>query len=99
MDREFSDEITGLMPMVPHKIAGVDCPGRVVAIVDGNHVELRCDRCGGVVGVVQVGVMEGLLGLDCGGAECPHCHKLNTLPEADAVTEFVCEYCGKSVRL
>jgi len=97
MDREFSDEINGLMPVVSHGIAGVDCSGRVVAVVDGNHVELRCNRCGGVVGVVQVGVMEGLLGLDCAEATCPYCQKLNTFPGSGEVTAFVCEYCGKSV--
>jgi hypothetical protein len=25
------------------------------------------------VGVVQVGIMEGLLGLDCATTTCPHC--------------------------
>jgi hypothetical protein len=99
MDREFSDEITGLMPVVPHGIAGVDCSGRVVAVVDGNNVELRCNQCGGVVGVVQVGVMEGLLGLDCAEAACPFCQRVNTFPGLDAVTAFVCQYCGKSVEI
>ena len=65
MDREFSDELTGLMPSVLHGITGVDCSGRVVAIVEDSNVELRCERCGTVVGVVQVGIMEGLLGLEC----------------------------------
>lgn len=96
MDREFSDEITGLMPVVPHGLAGVECPGRVVAVVDGGTVELRCDRCGGVVGVVQVGVMEGLLGLDCAEVICPHCEKVNTLPGPDAAA-YICEHCGRNV--
>ncbi len=64
MDREFSEELTGLMPVVQHGFGGVDCPGRVVAVVEGGTVELRCDECGAVVGMVQVGIMEGLLGWD-----------------------------------
>jgi hypothetical protein len=50
MDQEFSDELTGLMPVVPHGISGVDCSGRIIATVEDNDVELRCNRCGAVVG-------------------------------------------------
>jgi hypothetical protein len=64
VDREFSEELTGLMPVVSHRSGGVDCGGSIVAIVESGSVELRCDRCGAAVGVVQVGIMEGLLGLD-----------------------------------
>lgn len=71
MDQEFSDELTGLMPVVPHGIGGADCSGRIIAAVEDDNVELQCDRCGAVVGVVQVGVMEGLLGLDCEDAADP----------------------------
>jgi hypothetical protein len=97
MDREFSDELTGLMPCVLHGITGVACTGRVVAIVEDSNVELRCDTCGAVVGVVQVGIMEGLLGLDCGEATCPYCGKLNTFPACAEMAAYVCEHCGKSV--
>jgi hypothetical protein len=69
MDRDFSDELTRLMPVVPHGIGGVDCPGCIVALVEGGSVELRCNRCGATVGVVQVGIMEGLLGLN--GEDAP----------------------------
>ncbi len=65
VDLEFSDELTGLMPAVQHAFGGVDCGGSIVAIVESGTVELRCNTCGAVVGVVQVGIMEGLLGLDC----------------------------------
>ena len=97
MDREFSDELTGLMPVVPHGITGVDCSGCVVAVVEESDVELRCDKCGAVVGVVQVGIMEGLLGLDCATAECPHCGKLNTFPGASEVSTYTCDGCGKVI--
>jgi hypothetical protein len=97
VDREFSDELTGLMPVVPHENAGVECPGHVVAVVEGRTVELRCSQCGGVVGVVQVGIMEGLLGLDCATATCPHCGKLHTFTDSLDVTRYVCEGCGRVV--
>jgi hypothetical protein len=97
MDREFSDELTALMPRVLHGITGVNCSGRVVAVVEGTSVELRCDKCGAVVGVVQVGIMEGLLGLDCAGATCPYCGKVNTFPGCGEVVAYVCAYCNKSV--
>jgi len=69
VDSEFSKELTGLMPVVPHRTGGVDCNGCIVAVVENGTVELRCNECGTVVGVVQVGIMEGLLGLDCDDAD------------------------------
>jgi hypothetical protein len=97
MDREFSDELTGLMPLVLHGIAGVDCTGRVVAVVEESTVELCCDKCGAVVGVVQVGIMEGLLGLDCTGATCPYCGILNTFSDPAEVAAYLCAHCGRRV--
>jgi hypothetical protein len=32
--------------------------------VEGSSVELRCNECRAVVGVIQIDVMRGLLGLD-----------------------------------
>jgi len=97
MNREFSDELTGLMPVVPHGISGVNCSGNIVAVVEDSDVELRCNQCGATVGVVQVNIMEGLLGLDCTEATCPFCAKVNTLPCFSEVSEYICEQCGKAV--
>jgi hypothetical protein len=97
MDREFSDEITGLMPVVPHGIGGVDCPGCIIAVVEGCDVELRCNRCGATVGVVQVNIMEGLLGLDCLDATCPHCGRVNNFSGVDEGLTYSCTYCGKTI--
>jgi hypothetical protein len=99
MDREFSDEITSLMPTVPHGIADVDCSGRIVAVVEDRHVELRCEKCGGVVGVVQVGIMEGLLGLDCTEETCPYCGKENTFAMDPEVSNRVCMECRRNDRV
>jgi hypothetical protein len=63
MDADISDELTSRMPIVPHNTAaGVDCCGCIIAAVDGTNVELRCNECGAVVGVVQVDILKGLLG-------------------------------------
>ena len=64
MDRDISHDLTSRMPIVPHSTAaGVDCCGCIIATVDGANVELRCNECGAVVGVVQVDILKGLLGL------------------------------------
>jgi hypothetical protein len=49
---------------VAHESAGVDCFGCIIAAVEGRNVELRCNEFGAVVGVVQIDVLRGLLGLE-----------------------------------
>jgi hypothetical protein len=49
---------------VVHDSAGVDCCGCIIAAVEGCTVELRCNECGAVGGVIQIDVRRGLLGLD-----------------------------------
>ncbi len=98
MDRELSDDLTSRMPIVPHSTAGVDCCGCIVAAVDGNNVELRCNDCGAVVGVIQVNILRDLLGLESAAATCPHCGKENMFPGFTEVSGYVCSECGKVVR-
>jgi hypothetical protein len=98
VDRELSDELNGLMPVVAHRLGGVDCDGSIIAVVESGSVELRCNECGAVVGVVQVGIMEGLLGLDCADATCLHCGELSTSSGFDELLLlFVCQHCGMPV--
>jgi hypothetical protein len=97
VDQEFSEELTDLMPVVRHSLTGVDCAGRIVAATDGGTVELRCNICGAVVGVVQAGIMEGLLGLDCDEAVCPHCGNVNTFATVEELVTYVCSHCGGAV--
>jgi hypothetical protein len=100
MDRDLSDELTSRMPIMPHAaITGVDCCGCIVAAVDGTNVEMRCNECGDVVGVMQIDILRGLLGLDCFTATCPHCGKENTFPGFDEVFTYVCHECGKAVEV
>ena|SRR6266700_4119841 len=97
MDRDFSDELTYLMPAIPHQIVAANCSGHIVASVEDNHVELQCDTCGSVVGVVQVGIMEGLLGLDCEQTACPYCQRVNSFPGLGVAAAYVCRHCGRRV--
>jgi DNA-directed RNA polymerase subunit RPC12/RpoP len=97
MDRDISHDLTSRMPIVPHGIAaGVDCCGCIVAAVDGTNVELRCNECGAVVGVVHMDILKGLLGLECATATCPHRGKENTFPGFSEMKAYVCAECGKA---
>jgi hypothetical protein len=64
-DKDLSIELTALMPVVAHKaVIGVNCPGSIVAAAGGSNVELQCNECGAVMGVVQIDILSGLIGLD-----------------------------------
>src|SRR5262245_47020080 len=84
-------------PSSPHESAGVDCCGCIIAAVDATNVELRCNECGAVVGVIQVDILKGLLGLECATATCPHGSKVNTFPGFTKVSTYVCAECGEAV--
>jgi hypothetical protein len=100
MDRDLSDQLTSQMAIVPHEtIAGVECCGCIVAAVEGTNVELRCNECGAVVGVVQVDILRGFLGLECAQATCPHCGKLNSFPGLSTISTYICNECGKAVEI
>ena len=64
MDADLSHELTSQMPIVPHETAGVECCGCIIAAVDGTNVELRCNECGAVVGVIHADILKELLGLE-----------------------------------
>ena len=97
MDHELGAELTRRMPIVAHETASADCCGCIVAAVEGTSVELRCNECGAVVGVIQLEILKGLLGLECATATCPHCGKENTFPGFSEVETYVCHECGKAV--
>jgi hypothetical protein len=100
LDRELSSELTGRMPIVPHgTIVGVDCCGCIVAALDGTNVELQCNECGAVVGVIQIDILKGLLGLDCATDTCPHRGKVNAFPGFDRMNAYTCQHCGKTVKV
>jgi hypothetical protein len=64
MYRDASDELTSMMPIIAHEsVAGVDCCGCIIAAVEGSNVDLRCNECGAVVGVIQIDILGALPGL------------------------------------
>jgi DNA-directed RNA polymerase subunit RPC12/RpoP len=98
MGDDLSRDLTSRMPIVPHSsIGGIDCCGCIIAALEGTSVELQCNECGAVVGVVQLDILKVLLGLECATATCPHCGKENTFPGFSKVSTYVCAECGKAV--
>jgi hypothetical protein len=47
-------------PPAPHRAAGVDCAGSILAEQEGDLVTLRCDVCGALVGKINPGVLKRL---------------------------------------
>jgi hypothetical protein len=97
MDRELSDQLTEQMPIVPHcTVPGVDCCGCISAAVEGSNVELRCNECATVVGVVQLDILKGMLALECATGTCQHCGRENAFPGFDQLIVYTCQHCGMS---
>jgi rubrerythrin len=97
VERDYSDELTSLMPIIHHVVVDPECPGRIVASVERGSVELRCNQCGSAVGVMQVGILEALLGLECIESVCPYCQHRNAFEEAAEAASYICEQCGRTV--
>jgi hypothetical protein len=99
LDEELSNELTGRMAIMPHEtVPGVKCRGCIVAAAAGNDLELHCEECGAVVGVVQVEIFKSMLGLGYAKTVCSHCgreHMFQGVP-AD-LKPYVCYSCGKAV--
>ena len=50
-------------PLIPHSSTGARCRGYIVATATGNDVELACNECGAVVGVMQADILVDLVRL------------------------------------
>ena len=50
-------------PTILHSSTGVKCRGCIVATATGNDVELACNECGAVVGVMQIEILADLVRL------------------------------------
>jgi hypothetical protein len=58
-----------------------------------RHVVSRC----GINVTAACLIMEGLLGLDCDEAVCPHCGKVNMFATIEELVTYVCSHCGGTV--
>jgi DNA-directed RNA polymerase subunit RPC12/RpoP len=56
-------------------------------------------ECGAVVGVIQIGILKDLLGLESAAQTRPHCGTLNTAPGFSQMKAYVCTNCGKAVEV
>jgi hypothetical protein len=57
------DDLRKAFPIIAHESVGVDCCMCIVPVVQGNDVELRCNECGAVVGVAQLGILRVLVSM------------------------------------
>ena len=56
-------DLAGSFPHIPHDHSG-ECCGCIRPIeMDERTIELRCNECGAVAGVIDCGVLEGLVWL------------------------------------
>jgi len=56
-------EWQGDFSIIRHESAEAERRGGIVVSVSGNDAESRCNECGAVVGVVQVGILSDLVSL------------------------------------
>src|SRR5215475_1362573 len=98
LDRELSNELSRRIPIVPHEtIAGIRCPGHLVMEVEGGTVELHCNECGAVAGVIQIEILKSLLRLDYSKTKCPHCGREHLFAGVTVSKPYVCHQCGEPV--
>ena len=100
--------------LVPHadygdpECCGIIMPARAGQYVDLKgfpgtaDVELTCNECGAVIGIVPVAEAEATLlrmAMDGGLCTqvCPHCGETNVLLGFTSVEAFTCRYCGTGV--
>jgi hypothetical protein len=57
------DDLPNRFPFIPHESAGVDCCGCILPVIKNNYVELRCNECGAVVGVVLIEILRDLISM------------------------------------
>jgi hypothetical protein len=98
MDRDRSEGTHRPVPIASHEAAGVECCGCIVAAVEGDNVELRCNECGSVVGVIQIETLPELLGLEGVAGTCPHSDHVNGFQGFRELKAYVCSACGAGGR-
>jgi hypothetical protein len=60
---DLMDDLPNRFPIQAHESTGVDCGGCIVPVLQGNDVELRCNECGAVVGVLQIAILDDLVSM------------------------------------
>ena len=73
------------LPIVPHRKAGVECNGSIVAEQGGDLVTLKCIVCGATVGTIHAAI---LAALDQAIADSFVFHKFSEMDAPEVLTSI-----------
>jgi hypothetical protein len=92
-------------PLLAHADFGAPhCDGCLLPIIRGDQADITCNACAAVVRSVPVAdlrrIYDVALGLHGSATEtCPHCGHVAVFLCWTSVLAYVCDQCGKPVRL
>lgn len=75
------------------------CDGCIVGQFRGEDIELRCNECSAVLGVIRTEIRRALLGLDSVCEVCPYCGRENVFPGFDEMKIYICQGCERAVKV
>jgi hypothetical protein len=93
------------VPIIPHSDFGdPDCCGCLFGVAQGDLAEIVCNECRVVVRTVPASDLQRTLDEmelegDVASAVCPHCGATHLAPGFSMLMAFVCDNCGKVVKL
>jgi hypothetical protein len=93
------------VPIIPHSDFGdPHCCGCLVGVTQGQLAEIVCNECLVVVRAVPASDLQRTLDEmelagDVASASCPHCGATHLAPGFSTLIAFVCDNCGKAVKL
>ena len=96
----MGDEET--VPEYPEYILAIPSARTSFPVFRGDDVDLTCNECGTVVGVVCPEDVrrtqdEMQLSLDVAPEQCPHCGAVNLFPGFATMMAYTCRQCGEAV--
>jgi hypothetical protein len=93
------------VPIIPHSEFGdSDCCGCLFGVTQGDLAKIVCNECLAVVRTVPASDLQRALDAmevegDVAIAVCPHCDATHLAPGFSRLIAFVCDNCGKAVKL
>jgi hypothetical protein len=101
----FEEEHSETRPILAHADFGApDCDGCLMGIIRGEQASIECNECGTVVRTVAPADLQRTLdemeiSLAMCTEMCPHCGKVNVFPGFSETIAYICEGCGRGVRI
>jgi hypothetical protein len=92
-------------PIIPHADFGdPECCGCLLGMFRGDQAEIRCNECDAIIRTVPAPDLERTLtemelNGDIASAICPHCGAVHLAPGFSRLIAFLCDKCGRGVRL